>query len=138
RECRINDPQAQCQGKNQQWIINKADQTIVSQMNGQCLDVFNFDRSNVNAISCNKQDNQQWTWNMIDGSIRNKHSVLLNRGNSSEPITVQWSDIGFPTKDSALVRDLWAHKVIGAFRGNYTSPNIDPHAVMMLKITLFQ
>ncbi|CAF4731370.1 unnamed protein product, partial [Rotaria sp. Silwood2] len=104
----------------------------------------------------------QWTWNMIDGSIRNKHSgqcliqvpelevwagplqdgsaavVLLNRGNSSEPITVQWSDIGFPTKDSALVRDLWAHKVIGAFRGNYTSPNIDPHAVMMLKITLFQ
>ncbi|CAF3165202.1 unnamed protein product, partial [Rotaria sp. Silwood2] len=152
RECRINDPQAQCQGKNQQWIINKADQTIVSQMNGQCLDVFNFDRSNVNAISCNKQDNQQWTRNRIDGSIRNKHSgqcliqvpelevwagplqdgsaavVLLNRGNSSEPITVQWSDIGFPTKDSALVRDLWAHKVIGAFRGNYTSPNIDPHA----------
>jgi hypothetical protein len=34
-ECRINDPQAQCQGKNQQWIINTADQTIVSQMNGK-------------------------------------------------------------------------------------------------------
>ena len=34
-ECRINDPQAQCQGKNQQWTVNTTDQTIVSQMNGK-------------------------------------------------------------------------------------------------------
>jgi hypothetical protein len=34
-ECHINDPQAQCQGKNQQWIVNTVDQTIVSQMNGK-------------------------------------------------------------------------------------------------------
>ncbi|CAF1074246.1 unnamed protein product [Rotaria sordida] len=162
-ECRINDPQAQCQGKNQQWIINTVDQTIISQMNGKCLDMHNLVGSNVNAFSCNKkQHNQRWIWNKIDGSIRNKHSgkcltqtqelevwagplhdgsaavVLLNRGNSSEPITVHWSDIHFPAHDSAIVRDLWTHKLIGAFRGNYTSPNIEPHAVMMLKITLLQ
>ncbi len=34
-ECRINDPQAQCQGKNQQWTYNAADQTIVSRMDGK-------------------------------------------------------------------------------------------------------
>ena len=34
-ECRINDPQAQCQGKNQQWTFNAADQTIVSKMDGK-------------------------------------------------------------------------------------------------------
>jgi hypothetical protein len=34
-ECRINDPQAQCQGKNQQWTYNAGDQTIVSQMDEQ-------------------------------------------------------------------------------------------------------
>jgi hypothetical protein len=34
-ECHINDPQAQCQGKNQQWTVNITDQTIVSQMNGK-------------------------------------------------------------------------------------------------------
>jgi hypothetical protein len=126
------------------------------------LDMYNFDGSNVNAFSCNKPHNQRWTWNTIDGSIRIKYSdkcliqiqelevwagplddgsaavVLLNRGNSSEPITVHWSDIDFPATDSALVRDLWAHKNLGAFRTNYTSPNIEPHAVMMLKITLFQ
>ncbi len=33
-ECQIGDPQAQCQGKNQQWTIDSSDQTIVSRMNG--------------------------------------------------------------------------------------------------------
>jgi hypothetical protein len=33
-DCHINDPQAQCQGKNQQWTAGTSDQTIVSQMNG--------------------------------------------------------------------------------------------------------
>jgi hypothetical protein len=34
-ECHIGDPQAQCQGKNQQWTAGTSDQTIVSQMNGK-------------------------------------------------------------------------------------------------------
>ncbi len=34
-ECHINDPQAQCQGKNQQWTVNTVDQTIVSQLDGK-------------------------------------------------------------------------------------------------------
>lgn len=34
-ECRINDPQSQCQGKNQQWTDNQGNQTFVSQMDGQ-------------------------------------------------------------------------------------------------------
>jgi hypothetical protein len=32
-ECHIGDPQAQCQGKNQQWTAETSDQTIVSRMN---------------------------------------------------------------------------------------------------------
>lgn len=119
--------------------------------------------ASVDVSTCNHGDSQQWTWNSADETIRNKHDgqcligvpelevwtapledgsaavVLLNRGNNiSEPITVQWTDIGFPVTDSALVRDLWARKVIGPYRGNYTSPNINPHSVMMLKISLFQ
>ena len=34
-DCHINDPQAQCQGKNQQWTAGTSDQTIVSQMDGK-------------------------------------------------------------------------------------------------------
>jgi hypothetical protein len=32
-DCHIGDPEAQCQGKNQQWTVNTSDQTIVSHMN---------------------------------------------------------------------------------------------------------
>jgi hypothetical protein len=124
------------------------------------LDVFNFDGPNVDAFTCNQQDNQAWIWSQTDGTLRSKHNnecltfnsvlevwagplsdgsqavLLLNRASGgSEPITVQWKDIGFPVDHSALVRDLWARKDLGTFTGNYTSPNIDYHAVMMLKIT---
>ncbi len=34
-DCQIGDPQARCQGKNQQWTFNTSDQTIVSQMDGR-------------------------------------------------------------------------------------------------------
>ena len=102
-----------------------------------------------------------WIWNAADGTVRSKHNdeclttqpelevwadplsggsqavVLLNRGNSgSEQITVKWTDIGFPVDHPAAIRDLWAQKDIGIFTGNYTSPKIDAHAVMMFNITL--
>jgi hypothetical protein len=125
------------------------------------LDVYRSIGPNVNAYLCNKQDNQAWIWNSTGGTVRSKHNgyclalkpelevwagplsdgsqavVLLNRANNgSEPIFVKWSDIGFAVDHPAIVRDLWARKDIGTFTGNYTSPNIDHHSVMMLKITL--
>jgi Alpha galactosidase A len=33
-ECRIGDPQAECQGKNQQWTAGTSSENIVSQKNG--------------------------------------------------------------------------------------------------------
>ncbi|CAF0787554.1 unnamed protein product [Adineta steineri] len=160
-DCHINDPEAQCGGKNQQWKVDLSQQTIISQMDEKCLDVYNFDGPNVDADSCNKQDNQAWIWNTTDGTLQSKHNgeclalipeleiwagplsdgsqavLLFNRGDiGSEPITVKWSDIDFPMDHSAVVRDLWARQDLGTFTGSYTSPNIDHHGVMMLKITL--
>jgi hypothetical protein len=125
------------------------------------MNMYDYRGPGVDSLPCNKQDDQAWIWSSTDGTIRSKYNdecltstpelevwagplsdgsqavVLLNRGDSgSEPITVTWSDISFPVDHSAVVRDLWARKDIGTFTGNYTSPNIDPHAVMMLKITL--
>lgn len=34
-DCHINDPQAPCQGKNQQWVRNATNETFVSQLNGK-------------------------------------------------------------------------------------------------------
>ena len=74
-----------------------------------------------------------WAGPLKDGS---QAVLLLNRGTSgSETITVKWTDIGFPADKAATVRDLWAQKDLGSFTGSYTSPNIDFHAVMMLKVT---
>jgi hypothetical protein len=116
---------------------------------------------NVILFTCNDGENQIWAWNETDETLRSKPRgeyltirpeleiwsgplsggsqavVLLNRADSgSSEITVNWTDIGFPVDHSAVVRDLWAHQDLGVFTGNYTSPKIDPHAVMMLNITL--
>ncbi len=125
------------------------------------MDISNYVGPNVDAYSCNKQDNQVWTWNSTDGTLRSQGNgecltfqqeleiwagplsggsqavVLLNRGESgSEPITVKWTDIGFPADKAANIRDLWARKDLGSFTGSFTSPNINFHSVMMLNITL--
>ncbi len=127
------------------------------------MEIHNSYGPSVYALICtgHGHQNQMWIWNETDGTVRSKSSdecltvplelevwagplsggsqavVLLNRGDSNnEQITVNWSDIGFPVDHSAVVRDLWAHKDLGIFTGNYTSPNIDSHAVMMLNITL--
>jgi hypothetical protein len=126
------------------------------------LDIYNLDGPNINVVSCkNKQGTQGWKWNSADGTIRSQHNgecltvqadieiwggplhdgsqavLLFNRGDSgSEPITVKWTDIGFPADRAANVRDLWAQKDLGSFTGSFTSPNIHFHEVMMLKVTL--
>jgi hypothetical protein len=114
----------------------------------------------MNAVSCKKQGTQGWNWNLADETVRSQNNgecltvqadievwagplsggpqavLLLNRGGSgSEPITVKWTDIGFSADKSANVRDLWARKDLGSFKGSYTSPNIDSHSVMLLKVT---
>jgi hypothetical protein len=105
---------------DQAWIFNLTDGTFRNKLNGQCLAV--------------EAELEVWTSPLSDGS---QAVLLFNRGNTgSEPITVKWSDIGFPVDHSAIVRDLWARKDLGTYTGSYTSPNIDHHAVMMLKITL--
>lgn len=113
----------------------------------------------VDSFTCNHQDNQVWIWNSSDGTFTSKHTgqcltvletleiwagplkdgsqavVLLNRGDVySQQITVQWTDIGIPVNRTATVRDLWRRMDLGVFKNNFTSPIIDPHASMMLKI----
>lgn len=124
------------------------------------MDAYNFIGPDLDSFSCNHQDNQIWIWNSTYGTFKNQHTgqcltvleqleiwagplkdgsqavILLNRGDVySQKITVQWTDIGFPANRSATVRDLWRRMDIGIFKSYFTSPIIDPHASMMLKIT---
>lgn len=125
------------------------------------MTLFKGDGPGIVAYTCNEHDNQLWAWNATSETLRSKRTnqyltikpeleiwagplkggsqavVLLNRADSgSEPITVKWTDIGFPADHSATVRDLWARKDLGVFTGKYTSPDVASHGVMMLNITL--
>ena len=92
----------------------------VDWLNGECLTV--------------KPELEVWISPLADGSLV---VLLFNLGDSgSEPITGNWSDVGFPVRDAAVVCDSWARENIAAFRDNYKSFNIDAHAVMMFKLLL--
>jgi len=61
--------------------------------------------------------------------------LLLNRSSVPASITVNWSDLGLVTGNSAAGRDLWAHQNPGNFTGSYTSTNIPAHGSTMLTVT---
>eukprot|EP00164_Ancoracysta_twista_P003764 GFYU01005047.1.p2 GENE.GFYU01005047.1~~GFYU01005047.1.p2 ORF type:complete len:436 (+),score=142.88 GFYU01005047.1:30-1310(+) len=71
------------------------------------------------------------------GALDNNDRVvlLLNRDDSShQTITVTFDMIG-STKDSSFnVRDLWAHKNMGAFTGSF-SATVAPHDMMMVRLS---
>jgi alpha-galactosidase len=75
-------------------------------------------------------DLEIWAKQMQDGS---RAVVLLNRGSSTQPISVNWEQIGYPTHVSASVRDLWAHKDMGKFIGKFSAA-VESHGVVMLNV----
>src|SRR5438874_4510757 len=75
-------------------------------------------------------DLEVWAKQMQDGG---RAVVLLNRGSSSHDISVTWEELGYPGHLSAAVRDLWAHKDLGKFTGNFSS-SVESHGVVMVTI----
>jgi len=73
-----------------------------------------------------------WAGPLSDGTIA---VVLLNRGNTTADITVDWTDIGLEPSTKATVRDLWQHKTLGQFSGNWTASGVRTHASVTLAIT---
>ena len=59
--------------------------------------------------------------------------LLFNRGKAPVDIAVAWNQLGFPAKQKAKVRDLWAHRDVGRRSGSY-SATVEPHGVVMLKV----
>jgi len=75
-------------------------------------------------------DLEIWARPLSDGG---RAVILFNRGTSECEISVTWEQIAYPNHLSAKVRDLWAHKDLGAFTGGY-STKVAPHSVIMLKV----
>jgi len=141
---------------NQEWVYN-ANKTIVSKMDGFCLDVWNNQGPAVETWQCNGGKNQQWEYNAADKSMRSLGKcltpqnagellevwagplscnsiavILVNRAQTEEKITAKWSDIG--ASGSYTLRDLWEHKELGVFTDSFTA-SVHPHASVMVKMT---
>jgi len=76
-------------------------------------------------------DLEVWARPLSDGS---RAVILFNRGKSDQEVTARWEEIAYPNHLAARVRDLWAHKDVGSFTGEY-SAKVAPHSVVMVKIT---
>ena len=71
---------------------------------------------------------ETWAKSLSDGGIA---VGLFNRGESANPIAVNFKDLGL--SKAAQVRDLWQHKDLGSFRGTYTTV-VPRHGAVLLKL----
>ena len=69
-----------------------------------------------------------WMKPLADGSMA---VGLFNRGGTQDPVTVNFSDLGF--SGAVALRDLWNHKDLGSFEGHYTV-EVPHHGVVLLKV----
>jgi len=69
-----------------------------------------------------------WAKKLADGSVA---VGLFNRGESANPVTVSFKDIG--VQASATVHDLWKHKDLGSFNGSYTE-EVPRHGVVLIRV----
>jgi alpha-galactosidase len=63
----------------------------------------------------------------------NRAVILFNRSDAERKIGVAWETLGYPDHFSASVRDLWQHKELGKFTGNF-SATVPSHGVVMITV----
>jgi alpha-galactosidase len=75
-------------------------------------------------------DQEVWVKPLSGGA---RAVLLFNRGKDPVDFGVTWAQLGFPAKQRAKVRDLWAHRDVGKRSGSFTA-TVEPHGVVMLKV----
>jgi len=83
--------------------------------------------------STNDGYSQIWARPLQDGS---RAVVLFNTGSNATSIELLWSDIWVPINTQLSVRDLWSQSNLGVFTTSYLAENIEPHASVMLKLSI--
>ena len=75
-------------------------------------------------------DVEVWSKQLADGG---RAVVLLNRGAAAANIDFLWTDIGYPARVAATVRDLWTAKEVSGQQGSY-SALVPSHGVVMVTV----
>jgi Alpha galactosidase C-terminal beta sandwich domain/Alpha galactosidase A len=75
-----------------------------------------------------QQSREVWAKPLLDGSVV---VLLLNRGENTADLSVQFSDVGLLERDVS-VRDLWHRQDLGMFDAGFTAQSIPAHGSVML------
>ena len=75
---------------------------------------------------------QVWARSLHDGGMG---VVAFNRGRIPANISLTWEALGISAGTEVTVRDLWAHRDLGRFKGSYECVGIAPHDSSFLKLT---
>ncbi len=75
-------------------------------------------------------DTEVWAKEMGDGS---RAVGLLNRSGAEQRVSVNWTEIGYPARLRAAVRDLWAHKNLESAAGSIAQV-VPSHGIVVLLI----
>ena len=74
-----------------------------------------------------------WARHLSDGSIA---VALYNEDNSARAIGVpSFAALGWPYKQQASIRDLWAHTHNGTAVGKVENVTVEAHATVLLRLT---
>lgn len=76
-------------------------------------------------------DREIWVKPLSDGG---RALLLFNRGDAPATIRATADQLGWPGSVQAKVRDLWAHKDIGRWKGTLDA-TVEPHGVSMFRVT---
>lgn len=83
-------------------------------------------------ISKGTQGEQIWSRPLSNGDLA---VVMFNANNqTSLPIIVEWTRLGWENTDMVNVRDMWAQKDLTKTTSTFTS-NVTPNDVMMLRLS---
>jgi len=75
-------------------------------------------------------DFEVWSKELADGS---RAVVLFNRSANEADIGFSWSEVGYPKRLTAQVRDLWLKQDMGQFNGSF-SAKVPSHGVVMVTV----
>jgi alpha-galactosidase len=74
-------------------------------------------------------DYEVWAKPLADGS---RAVILLNRSAAEAKISLVWTEIGYPNKTQAEVRDLWKKANLGKYTGGFSAAVPSHGAVMVI------
>jgi alpha-galactosidase len=69
-----------------------------------------------------------WAKPLADGS---RAVILLNRSEAEAKISLAWTEVGYPNKMQAEVRDVWKKTTLGKYTGGF-SADVPAHGVVMI------